>query len=67
MYYKVWFVYFLLGKKKCAKSNLVHSKYFSFYKFHSTKDFAAKRSFVSKQNDWKEFKNILELFYHDTI
>ena len=46
---------FPFRQKKCAKSNLVHSKYFSFYKFHSTKDFVAKRSFVSKQNDLKEF------------
>ena len=30
-------------------------------------EFAAKRSFDLKQNNLKEFKSILELFYHDII
>ena len=30
------------------------------------KDFATKQSFNLKQNDTREFKYILELFYHDT-
>ena len=54
------------NKKSRAKSNLIYSKDFTFYKYHKTKDFAAKRSFDSKQNDLREFKNKLELFYHDT-
>ena len=32
----------------------------------NTKDFATTQSFNLKQNDTKEFKYILELFYHDT-
>lgn len=32
----------------------------------NTKDFATKQSFILKQNDTREFKCILELFYHDT-
>ena len=54
-------------KKKCAKSNLVNNKDFTFCKDQNTKGFAAKRSFDSKQIDLKELKNILELFYHDTV
>ena len=38
----------------CAKSNLVYSKDFNFYKYHSTIKFA-KSSFYSKQNDLNEF------------
>ena len=53
--------------KKCAKSNLVNNKDFTFCKDHNTKEFAAKRSFDSKQIDLKQLKNILELFYHDTL
>ena len=55
------------NRKSRTKSNLVYNKYFAFYKYHNTKEFAAKHSFVSKQNDLKEFKNILELFNHDSI
>ena len=55
------------NRKSRTKSNLVYNKYFAFYKYYNTKEFAAKHSFVSKQNDWKEFKNILELFNHDSI
>ena len=55
-------------KKNCrAQSDLVYNKYFAFYKYHSTKEFAAKRSFDSKQNDLKDFENILELLDHVTI
>ena len=36
--------------KRLAKSNLVHSKDFTFYKFHNINEFA-KHSFYSKQND----------------
>ena len=51
--------------KARAKSNLVYSKDFTFYKNRNTIKFA-KRSFYSKQNDFLEFKDILELFYDDT-
>ena len=54
-------------KKECAKSNLVNNKDFTFCKDQNTKEFAAKRFFNSKQIDLKELKNILELFYHDTV
>ena len=52
--------------KSRAKSNLVYSNYFTFYKYHNIKEFA-KRSFDSKRNDVIEFKAKLELFSHDTI
>ena len=55
------------NKKNRAKSSLVYNENFTFYKYHNTKEFAAKGSFKSKQNDLKEFKNILEIFYLDTI
>ena len=55
------------SKENCAKSNLVCNKDFILYKYHNTKQFAAKRSFDSKQNDLSKFKKILELFNHDTI
>ena len=54
------------NKKRCANSNLVYSKDFAFFKYDKTKEFAAKRPFDSKQNDLRKFKDILELFYHDT-
>ena len=53
-------------KKSRAKSNLVYIKDFSFCKYGKTKEFAVKRSFNSEQNNLKDFKNILELFYNDT-
>ena len=53
-------------KTRCAKSNLVHSKDFTIYKYHSTKKLAFKLSFDSKQIDLRELRNILELFYGDT-
>lgn len=34
--------------------------------YHQISEFAGKRSFDLKQNDLREFKYILELFYHDT-
>ena len=54
------------NKRYRAKSNLVYNNYFTFYKYHNIKEFA-KRFFNSKQNDLIEFKDKLELFYHDTI
>ena len=47
-------------KKKCAKSNLVNNKDFTFCKDQNTKEFAAKRSFDSKLIDLKELN-------HDTV
>ena len=52
-------------KRSHAKSNLVYSNEFAFYKYHSAKQLS-KRSFYSKWNDLIEFKDILELFYGDT-
>ena len=67
-YQKLEFLNLIKRKKKfkesCAKSNLVYSKEFTFYKYHNTKEFA-KRSFNSKRNDLIEFRDILELFYDD--
>ena len=37
-----------------------------FYKYRNTKEFSAKRSLDLKQNNLREFKDILELFYYDT-
>ena len=37
-----------------------------FYKYHNTNEFT-KRSLDSKLNDLKEFKNKLQIFYHDNI
>ena len=54
------------NKKSRAKSNLAYKRYFSFYKYHKTKELAVKLSFDSKQKDLEEFK-IIEFFYHDTI
>ena len=45
---------------------LVYNNYFTFYKYHNIKEFA-KCSFDSKRNDLIEFKDKLELFYHDAI
>ena len=53
-------------KRSGKKSNLVYSKYFSFYKYHNINEFV-KFSLDSKLNDLKEFKDKIELFYHDTI
>ena len=50
--------------KSRVKSNLIYSKEFTFYKYHTTKQFA-KLSW-SKGNYLIEFKDILELFYDDT-
>ena len=36
------------------------------YKYHNTKESAAKCFFGSKQNYLREFKHILKIFYHDT-
>ena len=38
-------------QKSLAESNVAYSKDFTFYKYHNPKEFAAKRSFDSKQND----------------
>ena len=54
------------GKKEdFLNSNLVYDNYFTFYKYHNIKEFT-KLPLDSKLN-LKEFKNKLELFYHDTI
>ena len=53
------------NKGSHAKSNLLYSKDFTFYKYHNIKEFA-KCSFDPKGNDLTEFKEILELFYTDT-
>ena len=50
--------------KSCAKSNLVYSKDFTFYKHRNIKEFA-RRSFDSNENDLIDFKDMLELFYDD--
>ena len=52
-------------KRSRAKSNLVYSKDFNFYKYKNTNKFA-KLSFYSKQNDLIEFKDALETLYYDT-
>ena len=49
------------NKGSRVKSNLVYNNYFTFYKYPNTNEFV-KRSFDSKLNVLKEFKNILELF-----
>ena len=54
------------NKRSHAKSNLVYNNYFSFYKYCNIKVFA-ERCFDSKRNDLIEFKDKLELFYHDDI
>ena len=38
----------------------------TFYKYYKITEFV-KRSLGSKLNDLKEFKDKLELFYHDTV
>ena len=53
------------NKRTRAMSNLFYSKGFIFNKYCNTKEFAAKRSFDSKQSDLREFKDILEFFCHD--
>ena len=47
--------------KSRAKSNLVLTIDFTFYKYHNTKGFA-KRYFYSKQNDLIQFKGMLEFY-----
>ena len=51
--------------KRLAKSNLVHSKDFTFCKFHNINEFA-KHSFYSKQNDLTQFNDTLDTFFCDT-
>ena len=46
--------------------NLVYSIYFTFYKYRNTDEFI-KRYLDSKVNHLKDFKDKLELFYHDAI
>ena len=53
------------NKKSCSSSNLVYNNYFIFYKYHKINKFV-KRALNSKLNNLKEFKDKLELFYHDT-
>ena len=53
------------NRRSRIKSNLVYNNDFTFYKYRNTKEFAAKRSFNSTQNDLREFKNILEFCCHD--
>ena len=54
------------NERNRTKSNLVYNNYFTFCKYNNSKEFA-KHSFDLKRNDLKEFKDILELFYYDTI
>ena len=54
------------NKQNRAKLNLVYNNYFIFYKYENIEKFA-QPLFDSKRNDLIEFKNKLELFYHDTI
>ena len=54
------------NKQNRAKLNLVYNNYFIFYKYENIEKFA-QPIFDSKRNDLIEFKNKLELFYHDTI
>ena len=51
--------------KSRTASNLIYNNYFTFYKYHKINEFF-KRSLGWKLNDLKEFKDKLELFYHDT-
>ena len=51
--------------KSRAKSNLVYSKDFTFYKYHLINEFA-KLFFLFKKNDLTEFKDTLETFCYDT-
>ena len=51
--------------KRCAKSNIVCSKDFTFYKYHDINEFVT-HSLDLKLNDSKEFKTKLELFSHNT-
>ena len=48
-----------------AKTNLVYSKDFTFYKYHNINEFA-KRSFLFKKEDLTEFKDTTEMFHYDT-
>ena len=48
-----------------AKSNIICSKDFTFYKYHNINK-CDKRSFYSKQNNLNEFKDALEIFYYDS-
>ena len=53
------------SKISCASSNLVYGNYYTFYKYHSTKEFT-KHPPDLKLNDLKDFEEKLELFYDDT-
>ena len=48
-----------------AKSNIICSEDFTFYKYHNINK-CDKRSFHSKQNNLNEFKDALEIFYYDS-
>ena len=54
------------NKRSCSKSNLVHNNYFTFDKYDSTNEFI-RCSLGSKLNNFKEFKNKFELFYHNIV
>ena len=36
-------------KRSCAKSNLVYNKYFTFYKYRNTKEFAGKHFLIQNK------------------
>ena len=54
------------SKPKTKENGLVYNNYFTFYKYNNIKEFT-KLSLDSKSNDLKEFKDKLELVYHDSI
>ena len=53
-------------RRSRAKSNLYHSKDFTFYKYYDIYEFV-KPSPESNGNALKEYEDKLEVFYHDTI
>ena len=53
-------------RRSRAKSNLYHSKNFTFYKYYDIYEFV-KPSPESNGNALKEYEDKLEVFYHDTI
>ena len=55
-----------INEKGRAAPNLVYNNYFTFHKYHKINKFV-QHSLDSKLNDLEEFKDKLELFYHDTI
>ena len=53
------------SKKSRTVSHLVYNKYFTFYKYDTSK--FIKLSLDSKINSLKELRDKLELFYYETV